>query len=387
MRLPEFIMANIEPIMQEWANFARTRLPAAATLDETALRNDGEFILREVVADMGGTQSLRQQQTKSHGLRGTTVNADSISHRHATQRALHGFETLQVVSEFRALRATVLRLWMESTRSVDVNDLEDVIRFNESIDEALAESLKVFVDEADHRRHLFMGVLGHDLRGPLHTIISCAQLAARKYPQSERETGMILRSAAQVKGLADDLLEFTMHGLKLGTPKALTAMRLDLFCRQTIEEILTLTPGRRVEFQCEGETSGMWDGRRLHQLLWNLIVNALKYGSLAQPVSVMLNGTRDDEISLTVHNFGKPIPPEILPTLFAPLVRGSVEHIASPMPAGANLGLGLYIANTITESHGGKISATSSAAEGTHFKVVLPRWSQAATPLSSKAVR
>ena len=376
MRLPEFIAAHSEQIMQEWIAFARTRVPAAIALDERALRNDGDSILRDVVADMGGPQSLLQQKEKSQGLRITPSGANSIPHRHATQRALHGFETLQVVSEFRALRATVLRLWMQSARSVDIHDLDDVSRFNEAIDEALADSLKVFVEEADHRRHLFMGVLGHDLRGPLHTIISCAQLFSRKHPEDTREAGMVLRSAAQVKALADDLLAFTMHGLKIDAPKALSAMRLDLFCQQTIDEIAILAPGREITFRSEGEPSGMWDGRRLHQLLWNLVVNALKYGQADQPVSVVLDGHDNDEVKLTVQNFGKPIPAEILPTLLSPLTRGGVEQTDSNLPAGANVGLGLYIANTIAEAHGGNITISSSAEEGTRFTVCLPRWSQ-----------
>jgi signal transduction histidine kinase len=379
MRLPQFITAHTESIMQEWVNFARTRLPAAASMNELALRDDAATILREVVADMGGPQTQRQQKDKSQGLRPTEGGSSSTPHRHATQRALHGFETLQMVSEFRALRATVLRLWTQSTTSVDLQDMEDVTRFNEAIDESLAESLKIFVTQADHRRHLFMGVLGHDLRGPLHTIMSCAQLTLRKRPEDAREAGMILRSAAQIKALADDLLEFTMRGLNVDAPVVAADMRLDQFCRQTLDEIATLSPDRHLEFRCEGNPSGSWDGGRLHQLLWNLVVNALKYGASDRPVSVSVDGSREDEVSLTVHNFGKPIPPEIMPLLLAPLVRGSAEHVASSLPAGANMGLGLYIANTIAEAHGGKISVTSSAGEGTRFEVILPRRPRDAT--------
>ena len=373
MRLPEFIAAQIESIMKEWVSFARTRLPAASSMNELALRNDGVAILREVVADMGGAQTQLQQKDKSQGLRSRAGGINSTPHRHAAQRALHGFETLQLVSEFRALRATVLRLWTESTPSVDLHDLDDVTRFNEAIDEALADSLKVFVAEADHRRHLFMGVLGHDLRGPLHTIMGCAQLTLRKRPEDAREAAMILRSAAQVKALADDLLEFTMYGLNLGAPIQASPMRLDQFCRQTLDEIATISPERRVEIECAGDPSGSWDGRRLHQLLWNLVVNALKYGAPDRAVSVTVDGTRQDEVILAVHNFGPPIPPEILPTLLAPLVRGSPEHVASSLPAGANMGLGLYIANTIAKAHGGNIDVTSAAEKGTRFKVTLPR--------------
>ena len=79
-------------------------------------------------------------------------------------------------------------------------------------------------------------------------------------------------------------------------------------------------------------------------------------------------------MQLSVHNFGKPISADILPHLFTPLVRGSIEDVASPISAGANMGLGLYIANSIVKAHAGMISVTSTARDGTRFVVRLPRY-------------
>ena len=376
MRLSDFIAANIDPIVAEWVVFARTRLPAAASMSELALADDAANILSEIIADMGGAQSIVEQKDKSQALKVLTPAAEhaSASRRHAQHRAHNGFETIQLVSEFRALRATVLRLWAASGHSLHAEDLEDVTRFNESVDEALAASLKAFVAEAEQRRHLFVGVLGHDLRGPLHTIMNCAQLSMRKLPAGAREAGMILRSAAQIKALADDLLEFTINGLSIGAPIVPVPMELDQFCRQTLDEIGTISPDRLIALHAVGDMRGAWDNRRLHQLLWNLVINALKYGVETKPILVSLDGNQTDLVTLTVHNFGVPISAEVLPNLFAPLVRGSLEDVTSRVPAGANMGLGLYIVNTIVKAHSGRISVTSSAEEGTHFKVRLPRY-------------
>ncbi len=376
MRLPDFIAANIDPIVAEWVVFARTRLPAAASMSELALSDDAAKILAEIIADMGGEQSITEQKDKSQALKVLTPAAEyaSASRSHAQHRAHSGFETIQLVSEFRALRATVLRLWAASEYAVNTKDLEDVTRFNESVDEKLAASLKVFVAEADHRRHLFVGVLGHDLRGPLHTIMNCAQLTMRKLPAGAREAGMILRSAAQIKALADDLLEFTINGLSIGAPIVPVPMQLDQFCRQTLDEIGTISAGRVIGLHTEGDMKGAWDNRRLHQLLWNLVINALKYGEEKKPITVSLDGNYTEVVLLTIHNFGTPIPEEVLPNLFTPLIRGSLEDVASRVPAGANMGLGLYIVNTIVKAHSGTISVTSTAEEGTHFRVSLPRY-------------
>ena len=385
MRLADFIAANIDPIVSEWVLFARTRLPAAASMGDLALKDDAANILAEIVENMGGAQTASEQKDKSQGKKIRIPGAERApaAASHAQHRAHSGFETIQLVSEFRALRATVLRLWAASGHTVSTEDLEDVTRFNESVDEALAASLKTFVAEADHRRHLFVGVLGHDLRGPLHTIMNCAQLSMRKLPAGAREAGMILRSAAQIKALADDLLEFTINGLSIGAPIVPVPMQLDLFCRQTLDEIETISAGRLIGLHTEGDMKGAWDNRRLHQLLWNLVINALKYGTETKPILVSLDGNHTDTVTLAVHNSGTPIPADVLPHLFAPLVRGSLEDVAFRIPAGANMGLGLYIANTIVKAHSGTISVTSSAEEGTHFKVSLPRYPEIHAPLSS----
>ena len=95
-------------------------------------------------------------------------------------------EIEQMVAEYRALRATVLRLWTAASSSVQVEDLEDVTRFNEAVDQAIAESLQVFVTEVDRARDLFLGMLGHDLRGPLSTIASSATLEVRTRPNDSQ---------------------------------------------------------------------------------------------------------------------------------------------------------------------------------------------------------
>ena len=67
----------------------------------------------------------------------------------------------QLASEYRALRASVLRLWTESCQPDDIN-LEDVIRFNEA-----AESIEFFTEQVERSRNLLLGMLGHDMRNPL----------------------------------------------------------------------------------------------------------------------------------------------------------------------------------------------------------------------------
>lgn len=381
MRLTVFITENHTAILHAWIDFARNQLPAAQDLDDVGLEDHGKKILEELVRNMELPQDEEERRTKSEGnsqLASTSAGVPSRSH--ARQRERQGFEVGQMVAEYRALRATVLRLWRASGREAQLQDIDEVIRFDEAVDQALAESVEVFIAELNKARDLFLGVLGHDLRGPLSTIAGAATVELRKWPGDVRHAPVVLRSVAQMKALLDDLMEFTTHRLGKGLRISTSHMQLDQFARNTLDEIDAISSERELILQSDGDLSGEWDPRRLHQALSNLVFNALKYGFPSSPVWVELDGTGDD-VLLTVRNTGKPISASLLPKLFDPLVRDDsrVESEAtdsSSQVAGANLGLGLYVVREIATAHGGSVEVTSNAS-GTEFTLRLPRYSVA----------
>ncbi|HSI49846.1 MAG TPA: HAMP domain-containing sensor histidine kinase [Ideonella sp.] len=374
MRLSNFIISHLDEILVEWVAFARCQLPAAANLDDAALLDHGKLILEEIVADMGRPLQEDERQAKSEGNSATaSESADVPSRSHARQRERQGFHIEQLVAEYRALRATVFRLWSASSGPAQREDLEEFARFNEAVDQAIAESLQVFVAEVDKARDLFLGMLGHDLRGPLSTIASCANLHRRSRPNDSPHTPVLLRSVAQMKALLDDLVEYTRHRLGSGLPIDPADLQLDQFARETLDEIAAISGGRELALEVRGDLRGEWDARRLHQVLSNLVVNALKYGLPDAPIRICLDGTRADEVILAVENTGKPIPKRLLPTLFDPLVRAAGEDWEADSPvAGANLGLGLYVVREIATAHGGTVEVTSNE-NATRFALRLPR--------------
>src|SRR5206468_252060 len=110
------------------------------------------------------------QLQKSKGLAPKIVNApETAAQTHALLRAQSGFSMTQLAAEYRALRASVLRLWMDDCAPA-APCLDYIIRFNEAIDQALAESIEFFVGRVQRSRDLFLGMLGHDLRNPLQSI-------------------------------------------------------------------------------------------------------------------------------------------------------------------------------------------------------------------------
>lgn len=374
MRLSKFISDNLDAILVDWVAFAREQMPAAANLDEVALLDHGRLILEEIAADMRRPQGDDEQQAKSEGNSQTASPSKGVPSRsHARQREKQGFEVEQLVAEYRALRATVLRLWAAAAYDAQVQDLEDVTRFNEAVDQAIAESLQVFVAEVNRSRDLFLGILGHDLRGPLSTISSCVALEMRTRPDDSPQAAIILRSVAQMKALLDDMVEYTRH--RLGSELAIdpSSLQLDQFARNTLDEIEAVSRGHALELEVQGDMQGEWDARRLHQALSNLVFNAMKYGARDAPIRVILDGTSNDEVVLAVENSGKPVAPELMATLFDPLIRaGGDDAGADSQVAGANLGLGLYVVREIAKAHGGTVEVSSDDST-TRFELRLPR--------------
>src|SRR3954449_1985749 len=177
MRLADFILSNVEPILVEWEAFARSVSPGA-TMNKLALRDHAADILRATARDMMSAQSATQQSDKSkgHGDAGQKSDRlDEASDVHAVGRVDSGFDLMEVVSEYRALRASVIRLWHESGPDPDARDLKDVTRFDESIDQSLTEAVRSYTTRVDRSRQMFLAILGHDLRNPLNAMLMSAQ--------------------------------------------------------------------------------------------------------------------------------------------------------------------------------------------------------------------
>jgi signal transduction histidine kinase len=371
MRLSQFILQEMEPILVEWEAFASRQLPAASTMSSLALRDHAHQILEAIAKDIETEQSGEEQREKSQGRAATLVGAPmTAAETHAVLRARSGFDVNQLVAEYRALRATVLRLWMDVTESGS-RDLEDVIRFNEAIDQAVAESLRHFSIQVDRSRNLLLGMLGHDMRSPLETIQTTAHHLARLHvdDQVAGASSRLLRCSTSIRALLDDLVDFnrTQLGLGLGIDHAEVDLA-PLFADE-LDQLRGAHPRSPIEWQVSGNTRGHWDGPRLQQVLRNLVRNAVRYGTPQAPVRVSLTGV-EDAVCLDVTNSGRPIEPAALEEMFNPLKRGPAQEAERNVDGG--LGLGLFIVREVTRAHGGEVAARSGDGETT-FTVRLPR--------------
>ena len=372
MVLSQFILANIDQVLAEWEKFAKT-IPAAADMDTAALRNDAARILKTIAREMERDQSAGDQEAKSQGkaLRGPS-DRETGAETHGGARLDSGFNLNEMVSEYRALRATVIRLWTRDLSTIDGDALYDLTRFNEGIDQALTESIARYTTLREKSRELFLGMLGHDLRTPLGVVMTSAQflLASKKLTDKQSTAvSLMLNSVARIKALVADLVDVTQTRLGGALPVEREEMDLARTCQVAVDEMRTVHPDRTFELDVSGDLSGMWDPARLSQIVANLLQNAIQHGAEGTPVSVSVRGEQA-RVVLTVHNEGLPISESARQRIFEPLVRG--ERRNEPR-ASNSLGLGLYIAREIAVAHGGSIDVASSQGEGTTFTVCLPR--------------
>jgi signal transduction histidine kinase len=378
MRLAAFILRDTESILGEWEAFASTLFPAAASMTPLALRDHAKQILEAVAKDLSTPQTKQAQADKSLGRALKLMEApETAAQTHAVLRARSGFDINQLAAEYRALRASVLRLWTEACQPNELN-LEDLIRFNEAIDQALAESIGFFSEQVDRARNLLLGMLGHDMRNPLNAIqMTASHLAALNAGTEVSEAASrLIRSGACMKALLDDLVDFNRTQLGLGINIALADVDLAAVFADELEQLRGAHPARRLDLEVVGDTRGRWDGLRLQQLLRNLVSNAIKYGAPGTPVCVVLTGEEAD-VRLEVTNSGPAIERSALDQIFDPLKRGPAHPDSQNTDSG--LGLGLYIVREVARAHGGEVYVRSDKAE-TVFVVRLPRRNEGSSP-------
>lgn len=376
MRLSEFILANREAIMKEWEAFARTCTPASNVMNIEALRDHASEMLTEFVEDLETPQDAREQEEKAKGLAPDTTPQATAAEEHGAGRAESGFSVEQMIAEYRALRASVIRLWTQSQGALTGEQIDDLTRFNEAIDQSLAESVTRYTRDLDVSKETFLAILGHDLRTPLSAILTASRFMLDTDELKEPHLSLTTRiasSSTRMVHLVGDLLDFTRSRLGGGIPIKRADVNIGRIVHDVADELRAVYPRRSIEVDARGALEGHWDAARLSQALTNLIGNALEHGAIGSVVTVRIEGD-DDRITIAIHNRGEPIPADRLDGLFNPMKVAEEGRAGGPS---GNLGLGLYIAERIVNTHHGSIDVQSAEAEGTTFTIVLPRRSRA----------
>jgi signal transduction histidine kinase len=373
-RLPDFIRSNTEPILAEWETFARS-LPLGDSMDIAALRDHAKEMLGVMATDLGAAQTPEEQANKAQGRLDAAgaLQAPTAAQAHGAGRAESGFTVEQMVSEFRALRASVIRLWTRAQQQAGPTDLEDMTRFNEAVDQAIAESITTYTRELRRSKDRFLAILGHDLRTPIGALVMSTRFILDTGDGlSDPHRMLVTRmeaTARRMNRLVADLLEFTRTRFGEGIPVVASAMDAGRMLEDVAAEVRSSYPTSAVSVRTTGDLRGSWDCERLSQAITNLVSNAVHHGTEGAPIEIEAEGSAD-ALVVSVRNQGPAIALEQLDRIFdettaldAPRAGGDRRH----------LGLGLYIVAKIVHAHRGSITARSSAVEGTMFTIRLPR--------------
>jgi len=374
MTLSQFIIDNMEAIVAEWQAFAMTMEPAASTMSALALRDHAKPILLAIARDLQSDQTPSEQAEKSKGLSAPLSARETAAATHGALRQVSGFDLNQLGAEYRALRASVIRLWSQKTLlNVDSEVIDDMIRFNEAVDQAIAESTARYAAELALSRDTFMAILAHDLRSPLAAINLLSMLLEKNSVTDATRTQatQIRRSAREMGTMVSDLLEYTRTHLGKGIPVVPHPANISSICRQALEELRSGHPEREFMLNAPESLTGDVDSARLRQALSNLLNNALQHGDTQSAITLTARA-EGELIALSVRNMGTPIPAESLQVIFDPLVQLSEKSAVKADMNASNLGLGLFIAREVARGHDGTINVTSSLEDGTVFTMLLP---------------
>lgn len=291
-----------------------------------------------------------------------TAENQAYPHPAVLQELRMRFDIEQFMQEYGLLkRVAFTRL----ASVVGKLDGEEVLQVNRGFDLVLLEMVKVYTRSVVQ----FTGILSHDLRSPLQAIAGAAELLRRQVSKDQQQRQLIvsiLNAGKRAGRLIDDMLDFSQ--IRLGG-LSMSPADTDLYelAQDVVNEVRLGHPERSIELHREGDSKGCWDAGRIAQVMVNLLRNAVHYSPPQANIRMTIRDA-GSAITLSVHNDGPPIPEELRPYLFLPMVYG----IAQERP-GRGLGLGLYIVKRIVAGHGGTVDVRSTEAEGTTFTVTLPR--------------
>jgi signal transduction histidine kinase/DNA-binding response OmpR family regulator len=234
-------------------------------------------------------------------------------------------------------------------------------------------TLRQQAERASRLKDEFLATVSHELRTPLNSILGWSQILRREaLPEEQKESALatIHRNAQAQAQLINDLLD--MSRLITGN------FPLDLAptsARSVIEEAIGIVRPQaeaksvRLETRFEADDVEVTcDAERVQQMVWNLLVNAIKFTPEGGAVEVGLD-TRGNEVAITVRDNGQGIDPEFLPHVFDRFRQGD----SSSTRKHRGLGLGLAIVTNLAELHGGRVTVNSEGiGKGAEFTILLP---------------
>lgn len=286
MSIAEFLKQDMDGVVDEWVDFARTKVLASQNLSREDLADHARLLLLAIAEDLARWQDARTSIEKSQG-NGSGIAPDitRVAWDHAAQRFAQRFSFDDVVAEFRALRASVVRRWTQQLNQVGAGQVDELTRFSEAMDQALSESTSLYSRKVDDSRKLLLGVLGHDLRTPLSVVHMNGNYLLRTNTLDRAQTkaaARILTSAERMATMVKEIPDFMQTAFGVTLPVSRQPADLGEIAEDIVGEVATVHPDSEIQLRCDGILTGRWDAARIGQMLSNLISNAVQHGAASR---------------------------------------------------------------------------------------------------------
>jgi signal transduction histidine kinase/DNA-binding NarL/FixJ family response regulator len=343
-----------EPLLRKATQIASTELPEQHPIARAVRQGEITFIpevdaalLEEGLGDPEQVSVLQQLQLRSLiclPLRAAREVVGVMSLARSSERPPYGSEELRLAEEL-ARRAS---LAVESARLYNA------------------------AQQATRARDQVLAVVAHDLRNPLSTVIMGADavlgtLSAQEHPSEHRYSELIHRAAQRMNRMIEDLLDVTrIESGQLSVEPRPAA--IDRVIQETLGMLQLVASAQGIALRSEvvpGLPPTYVDAARIHQVLSNLLGNALKFTPAGGMVTVRAEPHPVGGVVVSVIDTGPGIPAEQLPHIFGRFWQAKRTDRRG-------IGLGLSIAKGIVEAHGGEIWVESEVGQGSRFVFTLP---------------
>jgi signal transduction histidine kinase len=345
------LLGMCDAVIDEWAARVRAHVRGTAALEQPILINTLPIFL----------QNIAEAISAGHPRTIATGNS-SIAMAHGNERArMTGYRPQDIVCEYQLFRNSLFEVTERA--QLQLNRQERAL-INASIDSAVLESVSAYSAAQTAFRTNYIAMLAHDLRTPLSVIASALGML-----DGEANAARIAMLYAMIRknlGRADHMLRELLDTAALHSSEKLPITPGEMEIMETVRDVIRDAPLHPGGYQVQGsEAHGIWCQVSLRRALENLIRNAVKYGRRDAPITVSVQAAAT-KVMLSVHNMGKPIPPEQVAEHFLMFRRGAQQGKVH------GWGLGLAFVKNVAESHGGSLNIDSSAERGTTVMIDLP---------------
>src|SRR5687768_9387039 len=262
-----FIRSHEDRLASLWEEEVRRDLPALRIMSRPVLLDHLHEFLDGLAAWIDGDTTTAEKAFSA------------LAEGHALQRLGYGVGLETLTREYSKLRVVLARALLEVTSSAQVR--EDLVRMHEGMDRAINEAMHRYATRREEVRERFIGILGHDLRDPLSTVVISANMLAGN-PALKAEHRMvasrIVRACDRMQRMINDVLDFARGHLGNGIPANPTLNDMGEICRSAVDEIQGANPQREVVLDAQGDLRGAFDRDRVHQAITNLLSNAVHHG-------------------------------------------------------------------------------------------------------------